>query len=58
MGALNCAAFAAGVIKGVLDTADFAATVDAHYPSDEDHFTTVFVIRFEPHIMQRHKASS
>ncbi|XXQ31722.1 Trafficking protein particle complex subunit [Plasmodiophora brassicae] len=58
MGALNCAAFAAGVIKGVLDTADFAASVDAHYPSDEDHFTTVFVIRFEPHIMQRHKASS
>lgn len=53
MGGLNCAAFIAGVIKGVLDTADFPATVDAHFPTEDDRSTTIFVIRFEAQVVQR-----
>eukprot|EP00474_Spongospora_subterranea_P000712 CRZ01170.1 hypothetical protein [Spongospora subterranea] len=53
MGSLNCAAFVAGVIKGILDAADFPATVNAHYKSDEDRFTTIFVITFQPEVIQR-----
>lgn len=64
-GQLNCAAFMGGVIAGVLDAAEFPASVTAHEheiaPADGDadgappRTTTVFIIKFEPEVVERER---
>ena len=59
VGQLNCAAFIAGIIAGILDSAMFPARVTAHHnPSSDDEGSsagTVFLIKFSPHVMSREK---
>mmetsp|Transcript_11736 Transcript_11736/g.17779 ORF Transcript_11736/g.17779 Transcript_11736/m.17779 type:complete len:194 (+) Transcript_11736:75-656(+) len=56
MGQLNCAAYLAGIIAGILDSAKFNAKVTAHLvhqPDGPDR--TVFLIKFSPEVMAREK---
>jgi len=56
LGALNCAAFVAGVIKGVLDAAGFPANVNAHsVPAEGQPNRTVFLIKLQPEVLAREK---
>ena len=50
LGDLNCAAFVAGIIKGVLDIAGFPAEVSAYYAPVEGqiHPRTNFFMKFSP----------
>ncbi|KAL6069857.1 Trafficking protein particle complex subunit 5 [Balamuthia mandrillaris] len=60
-GGLNCAAFAAGVVKGALDGAEFPAKVTAHYvPSKKDaaQLETVILIKFDKAVLEREKKRS
>jgi len=58
-GRLNCASFNAGLIRGWLDAAQFPATVRAVVPpSDKSgarNTTTVYVVRFEPSVLERER---
>lgn len=61
-GQLNCAAFMAGIIRGVLDNAGFFASVSAHYIHREEKNriasaapVTIFMIRLEPRVMHRER---
>ena len=49
----NCAAFVAGIVRGVLEGAQFPARVSAH-STDEDS-RTVILIKFEPEVLEREK---
>ena len=49
MGQFNCAAFIAGIVRGVLEGAQFPARVTAH---DEDN-RTVILIKFAPEVLDR-----
>jgi hypothetical protein len=54
MSQLNCAAFVAGIIEAVLDGSQFPARVTAHsVPSDQFPAKTVFLIKFEPVVLER-----
>jgi hypothetical protein len=65
IGQLNCAAFIAGIIGGILDSARFNAKVTAHHnPSGDDEVDgkevsaegrTVFLIKFSPEVMSRER---
>jgi len=56
LGALNCAAFVAGVIKGVLDAAGFPARVNAHsVPIEGQPRRTMFLIKLEPEVLERER---
>lgn len=62
MGQLNCAAFLAGIIAGVLDSARFNARVTAHIVTqqgtggaDKVTTSTVFLVKFSPEVMSREK---
>eukprot|EP01032_Pedospumella_encystans_P023805 gene23805-26942_t len=57
MGHFNCAAFLAGIIAGVLDSAKFNAKVSAHMVSNGDGSVdrTVFLIKFSPEVMSRER---
>mmetsp|Transcript_16265 Transcript_16265/g.15601 ORF Transcript_16265/g.15601 Transcript_16265/m.15601 type:complete len:210 (-) Transcript_16265:96-725(-) len=61
MGPLNCAAFLAGIIAGVLDSARFHARVTAHTVTASDpqggpsYDKTVFLVKFSPEVMAREK---
>ncbi|KAJ1631187.1 NO signaling/Golgi transport ligand-binding domain-containing protein, partial [Pavlovales sp. CCMP2436] len=53
---LNCAAFVAGIIRGVLESAGFPATVQAHtVPNDNGGSRTVFLIKFAQEVLAREK---
>jgi hypothetical protein len=55
---LNCAAFAAGVIEAVLDGSLFTANVTAHTVETDDFpLRTVFLIKFEPFVVERENFS-
>jgi hypothetical protein len=54
MGQLNCAAFIAGIIAGVLDSAKFNARVTAHNLGDGTE-RTVFLIKFAEFVMERER---
>ena len=47
----NCAAFVAGIVRGVLDAAQFPARVSAH----EHEGRTVILIKFDPEVLEREK---
>jgi trafficking protein particle complex subunit 5 len=56
MGNLNCAAYIAGIVAGILDSAGFPATVTAVTSRPEDGSTkdsTVFLIKFSEEVMDR-----
>ncbi|ANB13057.1 Trs31p [Sugiyamaella lignohabitans] len=53
---LNCAAFAAGAIEAVLDGSQFTANVTAHTVETDEHpLRTVFLIKFDPLVIEREK---
>ncbi|XP_047978976.1 trafficking protein particle complex subunit 5-like [Salvia hispanica] len=55
MGAFNCGAFVAGIVRGVLDNAGFPAVVTAHFvPVDGHHRPrTTILIKFAEEVLQR-----
>lgn len=55
LGDLNCAAFVAGIIKGVLEIAGFPAEVSAYYAPVEGqvHPRTNFFIKLTPEVLER-----
>ena len=55
LGDLNCAAFVAGIIKGVLEIAGFPAEVSAYYAPVEGqvHPRTNFSIKLTPEVLER-----
>lgn len=54
---LNCAAFAAGIIEAILDGYQFTAKVSAHTVETDDHpLRTVFLVKFEPEVVNRENA--
>ncbi len=55
MSQLNCAAFAAGVIEGVCDGADFPARVTAHTVAEGEMWPgkTVFLVKFRGEVIER-----
>eukprot|EP01038_Epipyxis_sp_PR26KG_P010200 gene10200-13723_t len=57
MGQLNCAAFLAGIIAGVLDSSRFNARVTAHLVSSGDGSPdrTVFLVKFSSEVMSRER---
>ena len=50
-GSFNVSSFAAGVIKGVLDSAGFPAEVETHAGTEIRGVT--FLIKFEEHVTER-----
>mmetsp|Transcript_15357 Transcript_15357/g.51708 ORF Transcript_15357/g.51708 Transcript_15357/m.51708 type:complete len:183 (-) Transcript_15357:97-645(-) len=58
LGQLNCAAYIAGVIAGILESANFPAECTAHTVSDGPGMgdRTVFLIKFTPEVMAREAA--
>eukprot|EP00301_Raphidiophrys_heterophryoidea_P000559 c10279_g1_i1.p1 GENE.c10279_g1_i1~~c10279_g1_i1.p1 ORF type:complete len:210 (-),score=53.70 c10279_g1_i1:340-924(-) len=55
MGHLNPASFVAGIVKGVLDSANFSARVTAHFVSTDTGSKTVILIKFVPEVIAREK---
>mmetsp|Transcript_1404 Transcript_1404/g.3362 ORF Transcript_1404/g.3362 Transcript_1404/m.3362 type:complete len:195 (+) Transcript_1404:22-606(+) len=55
MGSLNCGAFAAGIVEGILRSADFPAEVTAHTVEREKGVSTTILVRFEESVMKREK---
>jgi len=55
MGNLNCGAFVAGVVEGVLKSAGFPARVTAHSVGVEGQSRpkTTILIKFEPEVLER-----
>ncbi len=55
---MNCAAYIAGIIAGVLDGASFPATVTTHYVSmgDGQRDKTVFLVKFSRNVLRREAA--
>ena len=51
----NCAAFMAGIVRGVLESAQFPAHVSAH---DHENGATVILIKFDPEVIEREKRIS
>jgi hypothetical protein len=50
-GSLNCAAFNAGIVEGVLETSGFLAKVNAHWHKG----TTYYIIEFDEAVIARDK---
>lgn len=57
LGDLNCGAFAAGVVKGVLRDAGFPAEVSAYYAEVDGQRTpkTNILMKFAPEVLEREK---
>jgi hypothetical protein len=55
LGDLNCAAFVAGIVKGVLNDAGFAAEVSAYYAEVDGQRQprTNFLIKLSPEVLAR-----
>lgn len=53
---LNCAAFVAGVVRGVLAAGGFPAAVSAHTDGDESSTRTIFLVKFSPEVIERERA--
>ena len=49
---VNCAAFVAGILRGVLEASCFPAQVTAH---ENEEGATVYLIKFDPEVLQREK---
>eukprot|EP00281_Chroomonas_sp_CCMP1168_P027061 CAMPEP_0206245710 /NCGR_PEP_ID=MMETSP0047_2-20121206/18844_1 /ASSEMBLY_ACC=CAM_ASM_000192 /TAXON_ID=195065 /ORGANISM="Chroomonas mesostigmatica_cf, Strain CCMP1168" /LENGTH=191 /DNA_ID=CAMNT_0053671031 /DNA_START=33 /DNA_END=608 /DNA_ORIENTATION=- len=55
LGHLNCAAFVAGVVHGILDSADFPSRVTAHTVPVGGETRTTILIKFDAEVMEREK---
>jgi hypothetical protein len=56
---LNCAAFTAGIIRGVLHSADFPAKVTAHLqPVPGKRDKTTYLVKFNPEVIAREKRNA
>ncbi|CBZ53943.1 transport protein particle component Bet3 domain-containing protein [Neospora caninum Liverpool] len=56
MNHVNCGAFAAGIIEGILCSAEFPAAVSAHTVEDTPNTkSTTFLIKFLPEVIERQK---
>lgn len=53
-GPVNCAAYAAGIIEGLLQSAEFPAEVTAHFV-DESHVTTTLLVKFHSSVLDRER---
>lgn len=55
MGHLNCNAFVAGVVRGVLEAAGFACRVTAHHVAvdGQPRPRTTLLMKFDPEVLQR-----
>ncbi|OQS03360.1 trafficking protein particle complex subunit [Thraustotheca clavata] len=60
MGQLNCAAYIAGAIRGILDSAGFYSQVEAHTVEMGNGLPdkTVFLVKFDERVMKREKLLS
>ncbi|KAI9034324.1 NO signaling/Golgi transport ligand-binding domain-containing protein [Hyaloraphidium curvatum] len=53
---LNCGAFIAGIVEGILDAAQFPARVTAHsVPIDGFPLRTTILMKFAPEVLEREK---
>ena len=52
-GHLNCASFVAGIVHGILDSADFPARVTAHHTGTAGEPRTTILVKFAPEVMAR-----
>lgn len=52
---VNCAAFVAGIIEGLLNSACFNARVTAHFVGTGEGKKTVFLVKFASEIIEREK---
>lgn len=56
MGQLNCAAFIGGIIRGILDSADFTCTVVTHLIVEaQAKPRTVYAVKFEADVIARER---
>lgn len=58
LGQLDCAAYSAGILRGILTGSGFPARVTAHsveVPNGQRD-KTVFLVKFEPSVMKRERA--
>ena len=57
MGEVNCAAFCAGIIQGVLESGSFPCSVTAHFVPVEGEpiDRIVYLVRFDPAVLAREK---
>eukprot|EP00164_Ancoracysta_twista_P007448 GFYU01010574.1.p1 GENE.GFYU01010574.1~~GFYU01010574.1.p1 ORF type:complete len:193 (+),score=29.43 GFYU01010574.1:142-720(+) len=56
MGDLNCAAFVAGIVRGILNGADFPCRVSAHQsPAEGLNQRVTILIKFDPEVLERDK---
>jgi trafficking protein particle complex subunit 5 len=57
MGSLNCNAFVAGIVRGVMDGAGFPARVTAHFVAVEGQSRpkTTVLMKFDPEVVEREK---
>lgn len=56
MSHVNCGAFAAGIIEGILCSAEFPAAVSAHTVEESQGVTyTTFLIKFFPEVLERQR---
>ena len=61
MGQLNCAAFIGGIVRGVLDSAEFKCTVVTHLipdPEKAQRVRTVYAVKFAEEVVVRDKRLS
>eukprot|EP00397_Hematodinium_sp_SG-2012_P069267 GEMP01117737.1.p1 GENE.GEMP01117737.1~~GEMP01117737.1.p1 ORF type:complete len:175 (-),score=14.31 GEMP01117737.1:49-573(-) len=57
-GHVNCAAFAAGIIEGLLRSAEFPADVTAHFVDDANRLSTTMLVKFHQSVMDRERLLS
>lgn len=57
LGQLDCAAYIAGIIRGILTSSGFAAQVTAHTVEvgNGQRDKTVFLVKFAEHVMKRER---
>merc|ERR1719411_90815 len=59
LGAVNCGAYVAGIVEGLLCSAEFAAAVSAHTVDEPGGGTsTTILVRFEESVMARERKLS
>jgi len=56
-GPVNCASYVAGVIEGLLQSAEFPAQVTAHFV-DESHVATTLLVKFDNSVLERERSFS
>lgn len=50
---INCGAFVAGILEGLLNAAGFPSRVTAHFRNHPEGRSTVYLIKFAPEVLER-----